>query len=102
MKKIINGKKYDTDTATFICSYVFSNRMDFHFYRKALYQKKTGEFFFYREGGPLSCMAKSYGNNNVGGSDEFIPNVSKDEAIKFCEENMNVDDFEKKFGAVEE
>ena len=47
-------------------------------------------------------MAKSYGNNNVGGSDEFIPNVSKDEAIKFCEENMNVDDFEKKFGVVEE
>lgn len=102
MKKIINGKKYDTETATFICSYVFSNRMDFHFYRKALYQKKTGEFFFYEEGGPMSCMARSYGNNSVGGSDDITPNVSRDEALKFCQANMEVDDYEKMFGEVAE
>lgn len=102
MKKIINGKKYDTDTATFICSYVFSNCTDFHFYRKALYQKKTGEYFFYEEGGPLSCMGRNYGNNHLGGSEDITPNVPQEQAVKFCEENMKVDDFEKKFGAVEE
>jgi hypothetical protein len=53
MKKIINGKKYDTDTAKFICStdintnksgnHIYVN--DYFYWNRDLYLKKTGEYF---------------------------------------------------------
>lgn len=52
MKKIINGKKYDTDTAKEVG---YSNNgllsTDIDYIEETLYQKKTGEFFLYGEGG---------------------------------------------------
>jgi len=54
MKKIINGKRYDTETAQLIGSASYSNRTDFRFWSEELYRKKTGEFFLYGEGGPAS------------------------------------------------
>ncbi len=47
MKKIINGKRYDTETAKLIGSDGYSNPSDFNYWSEDLYQKKTGEFFLY-------------------------------------------------------
>lgn len=44
MKKIINGKLYDTDTAEFIHSYETKPGI-FHQVKKSLYKKTNGEFF---------------------------------------------------------
>ena len=41
MKQIINGKKYDTTTATEICVGFFGN---FNCKKVTLYQKQNGEF----------------------------------------------------------
>ena len=47
MKKIINGKRYDTSTAILIGSARYSHG-DLEYLTEELYRKKTGEFFLYR------------------------------------------------------
>lgn len=101
MKKIINGKKYDTDTAKLIGSYsngeLYSS---FGYLEKSLYKKKTGEYFLYKTGGPLSEMA-IYIGNEISGSSTIIP-FSNDYARRFAEKYLTVDEYEKEFGEVEE
>ena len=53
MKRIIEGKMYNTDTATCIGSYEYSNLRDYRYLYEELYQKKNGKFFLSGEGGPL-------------------------------------------------
>jgi len=46
MKQIINGKKYDTDTAEHLATaHCTENPNDFGYWRERLYLKKTGEYF---------------------------------------------------------
>lgn len=47
MKKIINGKKYDTETATYICGYEYDTLSVFSHIHESLFRKKDGEFFLY-------------------------------------------------------
>lgn len=101
MKKIINGKKYDTQTARYICSYQHSYPGDFSYCYEALYLKKTGEFFLYGEGGPMTEYSVAVGQNTWSGGEEIRP-LTKREALKFAEKNMSADDFEEEFGQVQE
>ena len=103
MKKIINGKKYDTETANCICVYQFSYSGDFRYVHEELYLKKTGEFFLFGEGGAMSKYAKFLGRNigTSGDSDVFTP-ISVDEAKGFFEEHGDSENYEKYFGEVEE
>ena len=59
MRKIINGKKYDTETAEQLASYwnELSTR-DFRHMTERLFRKKNGEYFLYGKGGPASAYAK--------------------------------------------
>ena len=101
MKKVINGRKYDTDTAR--CVFVHYNTpdvRDFNYACTSLYRKQTGEFFFHGEGGPLSCYATHFGNMSSGG--QLIRPATDDEARKFVEKYGDADDYEGIFGAVEE
>lgn len=41
MKKIINKKLYNTETATALGSYQYSNEMDFNYMFEELYRKKN-------------------------------------------------------------
>ncbi|MGM0157613.1 hypothetical protein IGI47_001927 [Enterococcus sp. AZ191] len=101
MQKIIEGKKYDTETATLIATYEYSNQRDFNYCLEELYQTKKGAFFMYGEGGPLSKYAKEIGNNTTSGSCEIYL-VSEEEAKEFAMENLGAEDFEEIFGEVEE
>ena len=101
MKKIINGKKYDTETAKFIDD--FSNNLsidDFKYFYEGLYKKRTGEFFLEFEGGALSKYSQWSGNGYCGGSG-IVP-LSLDEAKKWVENHLSVSDYEDVFGEVEE
>ena len=49
MKKIINYKKYDTETARVVGSWSYGNPGDFRYQVETLYCKKTGEYFFYEK-----------------------------------------------------
>ena len=83
MTKIINGKKYDTNTAKFVCKGTFGN---FGCKSVTLYQKQNGEFFEY---------------HHLDGR-EWIEPVDESEAKRFAEEQMDGDEYEAFFGEVEE
>ena len=101
MKKIIGGKRYDTSTAQLVGSYQHSNRRDFHYYREELYRKKTGEFFLYGEGGPASRYSQQVELNTWRGGESIMPLTYK-AAQEWAEENLNDDEYESIFGAVDE
>jgi hypothetical protein len=79
MKRIIEGKVYDTNTAEEIESDSFSNPSDFHYWEETLYRTEKGAFFFHGEGGPMSHYARDIGNNSTTGS-ERIWAVDENEA----------------------
>lgn len=101
MKRIINGKKYDTDTAKFLGYAGYSHPGDFGYWRETLYVKKTGEFFIHGVGGPMSKYAHRTGLNEWSGGEEIIP-LSPEEARKWVEENLDADEYELAFGTCEE
>lgn len=102
MKKIINGKKYDTETAEEIASFCNGGGWnDFQHYAETLYKKRTGEFFLYGEGGPMTKYAESCGMNNWSGGEKIMP-LGYEQAQKWAEENMDADDYEAVFGEVVE
>lgn len=100
MKKIINGKKYDTETATLICGFYRGYPTDFAHVYEDLYRKKTGEFFIYGEGGARSKYAQRTGNLWCSG--KAITPLSEKEAKSFIEKHGTAEDYEKCFGEVEE
>ncbi len=99
MKKIINGKKYDTDTAEYLVQYnsVYGSFED---YKETLYRKRTGEFFLAGKGGPESKYRQRVGNGGWSDGAGIIP-LTQEEAKKWVEENAN-DRYEEIFGKVEE
>ena len=101
MKKIINGKRYDTATAKKIGDASHSNNRDFGYWYEELYQKKTGEFFLYGEGGPMSKYSRSTGQNEWAGGEEINP-LTLGEAQEWGEKYLDADEYEEVFGRVEE
>ena len=101
MKKIINGKRYNTDTATLIGSTGHGYPGDLEYWTEELYRKKTGEFFLYGEGGPMSKYSRRIGENEWSGGEEIRP-LSLKEAQEWAEEYLDGDEYEKVFGAIEE
>lgn len=102
MKKIINGKVYNTDTAKKVASWYSSYaRNDFHYYEEELYQKKTGEFFLYGEGNAASPYSKSCGQNEWCGGERIEP-LTFTEAQKWCEDHLDGEDYCAIFGEPDE
>lgn len=83
MNKIINGKKYDTSTAEYICSDGTLNQNGCT-RCTALYKKKTGEYFFYHR-------------TMWQGEDNSIKPLSEI-PMRFCERNMSADELEEHLG----
>lgn len=102
MKKIINGLKYDTSTAKYIGETGYGQPGDFSRWTESLYRKpKTGEYFLYGEGGPMSRYSKETGQNEWSGGARIIP-LDYEAARKWAEEALDGDDYEHEFGAVDE
>jgi len=101
MKKIINGKLYNTETAKQVGWY--GNGYDcgnFFYEREELYLKKTGEWFLYGEGGPMSSYSVEYGTTSSGSS--VITPFTEAEAKKWAMEHLDADEYMELFGEVEE
>lgn len=102
MNKVINGKRYDTETAELVGEWDNGHRYgEFQYECEELYRKKTGEFFLYGSGGAMSSYAVPSGNNNWTGSSKITP-ISIDEAKEWVERNLDADDYEKYFEIEEE
>lgn len=101
MKKIISGRKYDTDTATMVGEWSDGYPRDFRYQCETLYRKRNGEYFLHGEGGAMSKYAVSHGDNSWGGGEEIIP-LSYDRAREWAEKHLDADDYEAAFGEVSE
>ena len=85
MIKVIDGKRYNTETAEQVYSYWNGmGRTDFRFRSKDLYLTKKGVWFIHHEGGAMSDMAVPVGSNGWGGSEDIEP-VSAEDAFGFLQ-----------------
>lgn len=106
MQKIINGKKYNTETAEQVGFYRERyGRNDFHWLdhwlEETLYKKRTGEFFLFGEGGPASRYCTWIDNHNRTSGEKIVP-MTFEEARKWAEKHLEVEEYEAIFGEVEE
>ena len=101
MRRIINGKAYDTSTAKEVGNYSYLYPGEFDYVEETLYLKKTGEFFLYGEGGARSRYAESAGNGFWGSGSRIIP-LREDEARAWAEGCLTGEEYEEIFGEVEE
>ena len=84
MKRIINGKIYNTDTATRIGNHQYANRGDFRYEDTDLYRTPKGAWFISGEGGARSRWSRPCGSNGqCGGSG--IEAMTSTEALAWCE-----------------
>lgn len=100
MKKIINGKSYNTDTAKKVAEWSSNYGVsDFNYYEEALYRKRTGEYFIYGSGNAASKYAQpAYGEQNAFEPGEAIIPLTLDGAKKWCEQHLGTDKYEKIWG----
>ncbi len=84
MIQVINGKRYNTETAQLVYKHWNGyNRSDFKYRSKCLYRTKNGAWFLHHDGGALSDMAISVSGGR-GGS-EAIEAIDADDAYGFLE-----------------
>lgn len=102
MKKIINGKVYDTDTARELGTWTNTwDHRSWTYVHESLFQKRTGEYFLFGEGGPQTKYAEAVGDNQWSGGGKIIP-LSLDKAREWAEEHLSADEYEEAFGLPDE
>lgn len=105
MKKIINGVRYDTEKAVLVgeadnLHRGVSSSSDFAYWEAALYRtQRSGRYFLAGKGGPMSRFSQSVGQNSWGGGSDLIP-MSKEEALAWAEQHLDVDEIEEHFADV--
>lgn len=85
MKKVIDGKLYNTETAILIHRDTSSSlsMSDFHYYDEGLYITKKGNYFLAGEGHAQTRWATSDRRSRSWGSGIIALNVN--EALQWCE-----------------
>lgn len=101
MYKVINGKRYNTDTAQLMGEHSYGYPGDFDYVSEELYRKQTGEFFIHGEGGAHTSYAVAVGQNSWSGGERITP-LSYAEAQKWAEEHLGGEEYDKIFGAVDD
>ena len=91
MKKIIQNRVYDTETAELVVSYHDSTCAE------RLYRKRTGEFFIHGRGNSDSDYAVWRGNS-VTGSEQIKPLTPK-QAMAWAAKHLNRQQYDDIFGA---
>lgn len=101
MRRIINGKTYNTDTATWVGEYRNSFFPgDFRYIEEDLYKKKTGEFFLAGRGGAMTKYAEAVSTAYANGFG-IIP-LTEEEAMDWVEKYLDTDTYIELFGEPEE
>lgn len=102
MKKTIDGKMYNTDTAELLGSY--ENECcynDFRYIKETLYRTKKGRYFLHGRGGAATRYSQKCGDNCWCNGEDIVP-ISITEAKEFAEAHLEADLYEYIFGKVEE
>lgn len=96
MKEVINGKVYNTETATEVAEYW--NQLahgNFYYFEENLFITKKGSWFLYGKGGAYSKYGTCYGNYSKWG-EKIIP-LTEEEAFKWCEKYNELEAIEEYF-----
>lgn len=102
MKKVINGKLYNTETAKSLGKgYSTAPRNDFSFWQEELFRTKSGAYFIYGEGGPASSYSVSTGSNSWSGGEKILP-LSPEDARDWAEELLDSKEYAEIFGEPDE
>ena len=100
MKRIIDGKRYDTSTAEEIATATHGYKREFSYYEETLYCKRTGEYFLYGYGHGESKYAKHV--LGAWGPGEDIVPMTYEQARQWAEASLDAEDYEREFGEVPE
>ncbi len=96
MRQTIEGKTYNTETATSIAEDSSGgSSSDFQWWHEELYATNKGAYFLYGRGGAMSRYSEACGNSRGGGS-RIIP-MTKTEALVWCEEHAAEEAIEEHF-----
>ena len=71
MRKIINGKTYNTEAAAVLAEWSKGYASDMAYFNESIHRTKNGNLFLYQDGGPLSSMSVDIGNNSTAGSHDI-------------------------------
>lgn len=98
MKKIIDGKRYDTDTAELICTLKCDAPAgDWHFHDTDLYRTKHGAFFLSGWGMGGSMWGRKLYDCNDHVEGEGLRLLTDDEAREILEQEDQTDAIEEYF-----
>ena len=101
MKKVINNKVYDTDTAQDIGYWDNGIYGGLDSVEETLYRKRTGEFFLFGLGGARTKYAVMIDGNNWTSGSKLIP-LTWEAAREWAEEHLDANNYEAIFGEVAE
>ena len=101
MKKIINGRRYDTETAKKLGYWDNKLYEDLNFCSETLYQKSNGEYFLHCEGGANTRYARSIDSNSWAPGEAIRP-LTPQAAAEWGEAHLAVDEYESVFGVPED
>lgn len=98
MYKVINGKKYNSDTAKLLGTWCAEcGSTDFDYFTESLYRSKSGNFFIYGSGNENSPYRQQIEYNTWTGGESIIP-ISFKQAQKWAEDHLDGEDYEAIFG----
>ncbi|MBE6608145.1 MAG: hypothetical protein E7633_06300 [Ruminococcaceae bacterium] len=101
MKKFINKKLYNTDTAKKIAEYDNGDYGCFGYWEETLYLKKTGEYFLCGWGGPMTIYAEALGNNWYSSGSKIVP-LTVEETKYWVKNHCDTDTYIALFGEIAE
>lgn len=101
MKAIIDGKRYDTETAKHVAelSNMAHMRGDFGYWEAELYRTPRGNWFLAGHGGPQTSWARAVPGGGWSGSEGIIP-IGEDDARQLLEERGLDQVVEEHFGDI--
>lgn len=100
MYKVINGKRYDTETARKLGEWDNGTSPDnFKWISETIYKTKSGNFFLHGEGGPLTPYATVSGNDTGWG--KKITPLSEEQARAWSEDRLSGEEYDRIFGTDE-
>lgn len=94
MKKVIERKVYNTETATMVAEYWNGlGNNDFRSLSEDLYVTKNGQWFLHGSGGAMTKYSESNGNSTWGSSDIVL--LSASDAYNWIESHQgSIKDFD--------
>ena len=98
MKKVINGRVYDTATAKKLAVHEVGSPEYASWYKETLYQKRTNELFLHGVGNSASPYGVPHPNSLFGAPAENIKPLTWSDANDWGEANLELKTYEEIFG----